>query len=235
MKRVLVITFMLSCILAIMGCSNSNTEITDNNANSFKLGELAEVGDREQISNKIPQWVSDVSWNKPLYAVSSSDIERYDTYAIENFPRYDDDFWTQEQSDTVYLGQGIELFPLGDEPDAQLCRLIYYPVILNGVIVGGFEVYEILEEQYISFQASPLLVNELNAMMDLTSEETPLILGYNNGNTIGIIGDTYYVLDIDHVYHREVEADKIPAIEFNTCVNVMEVLSADRTLKVDTY
>ena len=76
-------------------------------------------------------------------------------------------------------------------------------------------------------QASPLLANELNLMMDLTSEETPLILGCNNNNTIGIIGDTCYILDIDHMFHEDVSLDKIPAIEFSTCVNAMEVLCTE--------
>ena len=65
------------------------------------------------------------------------------------------------------------MFALDDA--AQNNRIIYYPVILNGVIVGGYQVYEQLENQKISMQASPLLANELNLMMDLTSEETPLI------------------------------------------------------------
>ena len=49
------------------------------------------------------------------------------------FPNYCDGDWTQEQSDTVYLGQGIEMFALDDE--TPINRIIYYPVILNGVIV----------------------------------------------------------------------------------------------------
>ncbi len=161
--------------------------------------------------------MSDADWNKPLYAASSSDIERFDVYAQENFPNYCDAYWTQEQSDAVYLGQGIEMFALGDE--TQINRIIYYPVILNGVIVDGYQVCEQLENQELTIQASPHLVNELNAMIDLTSEETPLILGFNNNNTIGIVGDTYYVLDIDHMEHKEVATDKIPAIEFDTCVS----------------
>ena len=77
------------------------------------------------------------------------------------------------ESDAIYLGQGIEMFALDDT--AQNNRIIYYPVILNGVIVGGYQVCEQLDNQKISMQASPLLANELNLMMDLTSEETPLI------------------------------------------------------------
>lgn len=224
---------MLSCILAIEGCSNSNTAITNNITNSFTLGELTEARDREQIGNQIPQWVSDVSWNKPFYVATSSNIERFDTYAKENFPNYCDAYWTQEQSDAVYLGQGIEMFVLGDE--TQINRIIYYPVILNGVIVGGYQVCEQFENQEITMQASPQLVNELNVMKDLASEEIPLILGFNNDNTIGIIGDTYYVLDIDHMEHKEVVADKIPAIDFNTCVNVMEVLCSERIANVNDW
>lgn len=233
MRRVLVLPFLLSCILVIGGCSGSNTGTTNNAATSFTPGELTEAGDREQIGNQIPQWVSEVSWDKPLYAVSSPDIGRFDAYAQENFPNYCDAYWTQEQSDAVYLGQGIEMFAPGGE--TQINRIIYYPVILNGVIVDGYQVCEQLGNQEISMQASPHIVNKLNVLMDLASEETPLILGFNNDNTIGIIGDTYYVLDIDHMYHKEVAADKIPAIEPDTCVNAMEVLCAERTANVDDW
>ncbi len=35
--------------------------------------------------------------------------------------------------------------------------------------------------------------------------------------------------------HKEVATDKIPAIEFDTCVNAMEVLCAERTANVDDW
>lgn len=233
MKRVLVLVFMLSCVLVIAGCSNSNTETTNRTDISFTAGELTEVGDREKIGNQIPQWVSDVYWKTPFYVVSSLDIERFNACAQKDFPNYCDAAWTQEQSDAVYLGQGIEMFVLDDA--IQTNRIVYYPIILNGVIVDGYQVCEQLENQEITIQGSPHLVNQLNAMMELTSEETPLILGFNHDNTIGIIGDTYYVLDIDHMYHKEVAADKIPAIEWNACVNAMEVLCAQRTANVSDW
>lgn len=83
-------------------------------SHSLTLGELKESEDRELIGNQIPQWVSDADWNKPLYAVSSSNIGHFDAYALENFPDYYDDGWTQKQSDAIYLGQGIEMFALDD-------------------------------------------------------------------------------------------------------------------------
>ena len=225
----------LAVVLALtaVGCSQ-NGELGEqlHSASLLTLGELTEIGDREKIGNQIPEWVSEADWNKSFYVVSSSDIERFDAYAQENFPNYCDGDWTQEQSDSVYLGQGIEMFALDDE--TPINRIIYYPVILNGVIVDGYQVCE-LENQEITMQGSPYLVNELNVMIDLTSEETPLILGFNNNNTIGIIGDTYYVLDIDHMYHKEVAVNKIPAIEFSTCVNAMEVLCAERIANVDDW
>lgn len=216
------------CVLLITGCRDSKSM---SESYSLTLGELKESEDRELIGNQIPQWVSDANWNKPLYVVSSSNIEHFDDFALENFPDYYDDGWTQKQSDTVYLGQGIEMFTLDDA--TQINRIIYYPVILNGVIVGGYQVCEQLENQEISMQASPLLANELNLMMDLTSEETPLILGYNNDNTIGIIGDTCYILDIDHMFHKNVSLDKIPVIDFSTCVNAMKVLCTERTANIE--
>ncbi|MBD5503914.1 MAG: hypothetical protein HDR09_09280 [Lachnospiraceae bacterium] len=226
-KRIALIMVTVS-VLLMAGCGDSKIM---SESYSLTLGELKELEDRELIGNQIPQWVSDADWNKPLYVVSSSNIEHFDAYALENFPDYYDDGWTQKQSDTVYLGQGIEMFALDDA--TQINRIIYYPVILNGVIVGGYQVCEQLENQEISVQASPLLANELNLMMDLTSEETPLILGYNNNNTIGIIGDTCYVLDIDHVFHKNVSLDKISVIEYSNSVNAMEVLCTERTANME--
>ncbi len=54
-------------------------------------------------------------------------------------------------------------------------------------------------------------------------------------NTIGIIGDTYYILDIDHYGHKEVLAEKIPVMETDTCINAVEVLCAERTADVDDW
>ena len=233
MKKYIAITLAVVLALAAVGCSqNGEPGEQLHSANLLTLGELTEIGDREKIGNQIPEWVSEADWNKSFYVVSSSDIERFDAYAQENFPNYCDGDWTQEQSDAVYLGQGIEMFTLDDE--TPINRIIYYPVILNGVIVDGYQVCE-LENQEITMQGSPYLVNELNVMIDLTSEETPLILGFNNNNTIGIIGDTYYVLDIDHMYHKEVAVNKIPVIEFSACVNAMEVLCAERIANVDDW
>ena len=233
MKKCTAIILAVVLALTAVGCSQ-NGELGEqlHSASLLTLGELTEIGDREKIGNQIPEWVSEADWNKSFYVVSSSDIERFDAYAQENFPNYCDGDWTQEQSDSVYLGQGIEMFALDDE--TPINRIIYYPVILNGVIVDGYQVCE-LENQEITMQGSPYLVNELNVMIDLTSEETPLILGFNNNNTIGIIGDTYYVLDIDHMYHKEVAVNTIPAIEFSTCVNAMEVLCAERIANVDDW
>ena len=233
MKRLLSFMVLLTIILTTVGCSGENREITNTPANSLSLGKLEVSGDKERIGNQIPQWVSNADWNKSLYAVSSSDIEDFDTYAQSKFPSYCDTGWTQEQSDSVYLGQGIELFALDDI--APVNRTIYYPVILNGVIVGGYQVIEQLDCKQFTMQASPFLADELNVIMELTSKDTPLMLGYNNDNMIGIIGDTYYVLDIDHMEHKEVAVDKIPVIEFNTCINVMEVLCAERTANVDDW
>ena len=233
MKRLISFIIVLISVLTIVGCSGENREITNTPANSLSFGKLELSGDKERIGNQIPQWVSNADWNKSLYAVSSSDVEDFNSYARSNFPSYCDAGWTQAQSDSVYLGQGIELFVLDDiTPDD---RIIYYPVILNGVIVGGYRVIEQLDSQQFTMQASPFLADELNIIMELTSKDTPLMLGYNNDNLIGIIGDTYYVLDIDHMDHKEIAVDKIPVIESDTCINVMEVLCAERTANVDDW
>ena len=99
--------------------------------------------EREAIGNQIPQWVSDADWDKAFYVVTSSDIDKFDAFAKEDFPTICDPGWTQEQSDAVYLGQGIEMFEL--DSGKQLNRFVYYPVIMNGVIVSGYQVYEDLD------------------------------------------------------------------------------------------
>lgn len=191
--------------------------------------------DVEEIGNHIPQWVMDVDWDTPMYVISSPDTEKFDNYAKENFPNFCDWGWTQEQSDAVYLGKGIEIINL--DGGTRESGAVYYPIILNGVIVSVYEVYENIDGQELHMQAAPYFVNELNALMGMTSTDTPLILGYNNDNLIGIIGDTYYILDIDHMDHKQVDADKIPVIENGsyTVVNVIESLCAERIANVDDW
>ena len=71
----------------------------------------------------------------------------------------------------------------------------YYPIILNGAIVSIYEMFEDIDSQKLHFQAAPYFVNELNALMNITSAENPLILGYTNNNLIGIIGN-YTVVNV---------------------------------------
>lgn len=210
-------------------------EMTKESTELLTLGELAEMQDVEEIGNQIPQWVMGADWDTPMYVMSSTDTEKFDSYAKENFPNFCDWGWTQEQSDEVYLGQGIEIINL--DGGMRESGAVYYPVILNGVIVSVYEVYENIDSQEIHFQAAPYFVNELNALMSVTSTDIPLILGYNNDNLIGIIGDIFYILDIDHMDHKQVDADRIPAIEIesHTVVNAMESLCAERAANVDDW
>ena len=86
-------------------------------------------------------------------------------------------------------------------------------------------------------QGGPIIVNELNALMALTSENTPLLLGYNNGNLIGIIGNSYYVLDIDHMDKREIVVEEIPPIEIDNynIINAMKALCTERIAQIDDW
>lgn len=125
------------------------------------------------------------------------------------------------------------MFQLDNE--RQINRTVYYPVILNGVIVSGYQVYEQLGKNEIGSQVSPFLVNQFNDIMALTDENTPLILGFHNDNVIGIVGDTYYVLDIDHMGHKQIETDKIPAITIDVCINAMETFCNERNVTVEEW
>lgn len=215
--------------------TDNNSETTKEPTEQLTFGELPEVQDEAQISNQIPQWVMDVDWDAPMYVMSSPDIEKFDNFAKENFPNFCDWGWTQEQSDAVYLGHGIQIINL--DGGMREFRAVYYPVILNGVIVSVCEVFEDIDSQELHFQSTPHFVNELNVLMSMTSADTPLILGYNNDNMIGIIGDVYYILDTDHMYHKQVDVEEIPAIvnDSHTVVNVMESLCAERTANVDDW
>lgn len=213
-------------IFSLVSCK-SNT--------SLERGEIQIDPHRERIVNTIPQWVAESDLNCPLFVLSSPDIEAFNEYAQKNFPNYCEPYWTQEQSDTVYLGQGIELFQLDN--NTQINHIIFYPIILNGVIVAGYEVYELLDSHDMGMQSVLFINNELNAIMSMTSEDAPLTLGYNNGNIIGIIGDTYYVLDTDHMDGREIDAREIPSIEMGNyaIVNAMEPFCTERTARVDDW
>lgn len=221
-----------------VGISSEQTDVPDvvpETAKQYAEQRYDNIWDVEEIGNHIPQWVMDVDWDTPMYVMSSPDTEKFDSYAKENFPNFCDWGWTQEQSDAVYLGQGMEIINL--DGGTREFGAVYYPIILNGVIVSVYEVYENIDSQELHMQAAPYFVNELNALMSMTSTDTPLILGYNNDNLIGIIGDTYYILDADHMDHKQVDADKIPAIENGsyTVVNVIESLCAERTANVGDW
>ena len=195
LAALLVITFSLA------GCNNKE----DNNIPSLTLCELPE-SQEEEIGNQIPQWVCDADRALPLNVMTSTDFDIYNDYVRSIFPSYYDYGWTQEQSDKVYLGQGIAMYHLDDAVPEN--RVVYYPVILNGVVVSGLQVYEDLDSHDLGWQAGPHLANPLNALiqqMAMFDTETTLLLGYNN-NTIGIIGtfggsnvgtiwNNYYILD----------------------------------------
>ena len=82
-----------ACILLITGCGVSKIM---SESHSLTLGELKESEDSELIGNQIPQWVSDADWNKPLYAVSTSNIEHFDTMDFRETGDYTDYVFTAE-------------------------------------------------------------------------------------------------------------------------------------------
>ena len=249
LNKVSITAVLVFLVMALAACSQQeipdasflenpleiSSETTKESAELLSLGQLAEIQDIEEIGNQIPQWVMDADWDTQMYVMSSQDIEKFDNYVKENFPVFCDWGWTQEQSNAVYVGQGIEIINL--DGGMRESRAVYYPIILKGVIVSIYEVFEDIDSQELHFQAAPYFVNELNVLMSMTSADTPLILGYNNDNLIGIIGDTYYLLDVDHMYHKQVDVDEIPAIENDryTVVNVMESLCTERTADVEDW
>lgn len=231
--------------LKVIKESGSGTGITvaaDGSDTSMTLCELPESTE-EEIGNQIPQWVSDENRKLPMNVMTSADLEDFDDYAKKIFPSFYDDGWTKEQSGQVYLGQGIEMYCL--DGSEQELRSVYYPIILNGVVVSVLDVYEDLDSRGLSWQAGPQLANQFNALIQEMASydtETALLLGYNRNNVIGIIGSfngsdigtvwkNYYILDIDHVEHKEVDTKRIPMKEATKgiVVDAMEPLCTERS------
>lgn len=233
----LIIVVSLAFTIFLTGCKKD-----DSSDDLWTLCELPEI-QNEEIGNQIPQWVSESGWELPMYVMTSAEHEAFDDYAKTIFPSYYDDGWTKEQRDSVYLGQGIEMYQL--DKAAQELRIFYYPVILNGVVVSGLIVYEDLNSHEMGWQGDPQLMNPLNALIQQMAQfntETTLLLGYNNNNAIAIIGkyngsDTgtvwndYYILDIDHVENKEVDTKAIPIkdVTGGIVVDAMEPLCTERT------
>ena len=106
---------------------------------------------------------------------------------------------------------------------------------MNGVIVSGYQVFETLDNREMGSQMPPFLVNQLNQLMELTTENDTLILGVNRDNVIGIIGKDYYILDYDHLYKKTVAEDKIPVIRKDTVINAMNIFCGERTADVEDW
>ena len=115
MDRIAAITLCVMLVLVSVGCGRQNINLNNPDTKvSWHLCELQEDQEKESIGNAIPQWVMTNKDHTPLYVVTSSDIGRFNEFAKANFPAFCDRAWTQEQSDAVYLGNGIELFELDD-------------------------------------------------------------------------------------------------------------------------
>lgn len=239
-KRRLCSIICLGSIISIMLCSCRNV---DDNDTLMTLCVLP-IGQEEEVGNQIPQWVSDADQALPMYVMTSTDLEDFNDYAKKIFPSFYDDGWTKEQSDKVYLGQGIEMYHLDDS--ARELRAVNYPVILNGVVVSILEIYEDLHTHEMSWQAGPQLANQLNALIQEMASydtETTLLMGYNRNNVIGIIGSfngsdigtvwkNYYILGIDHVENKGVDTKLISMQEVTKgiVIDAMEPLCTERTV-----
>lgn len=214
-------------ILSMTACSNNDNKL---DKVRYKAKELPLI-EKDAIGNEIPKWVENENWNKKLFAVTSSEIIEFDEYITTNFPSYSDSAWTQEQSDSVYLGKGIKIYNL--DGNKAINDIVFYPVILNGIIVLGCEVAS--SDTEISIKYSPSLVNQLNALMELTSKEEPLVLGHNNNNTIAIIGDKCFILQPDNMLHKRVDLEIIPQIETYYYVNALNMFCTERTADVNDW
>lgn len=78
----------------------------------------------------------------------------------------------------------------------------YYPIVLNNTIVSMLMVYE---EDAFRWQLAPYFVNERNILRGGTSAQSPMYLGVNHHNIVGVVEDRHYVFEPDYVGHNEME------------------------------
>lgn len=231
-KRLL--TLIIMCVLILGGCGRFSMSESQNR---FTKSEISFPDDYEEIGNEIPLWVEEKdSVGSSFYAVTLEDKEDFDLYAKEVFKNLSDSEWTQEQSDNVYLGQGIYSIPFdGDRNKEHTATILHYPIILNDTIVSMMMIYQ--SEDEFDMQMSPLFANEFNMLRALTDADNPLYLGISNNNKLGIVKNDYYILDINHVEYKEPKLSNV-SLEGLTgikVVDVMEKLSDERTAQVDDW
>ena len=189
---------------------------------------------KEEIGNVIPDWVVETVNSEPLYVITEN-LKDFDDYAVSEFPDICDAYWTQEQSDAAYLGQGIRNFQLDDK---QLDIVsVDYPVILNGHVVSILTVYRIEGSDELHWQLGPNIANEWNSFIGKTDEASPILFGFNNNNGIVLQGGSYYVLAEDYVERKPVDTSTIPVINKAdySVVNVLEPLCTERTADVSEW
>lgn len=233
MKYLFRLAILLSLLIAITGCGTSTP------ASSFIVAELSYPEEYEKISNDIPRWVfANECDNTPLYVATAENMNDMMAYAIQEFPSLCDSHWTQEQSDDVYLGQGIQCYVLDDsEVHYSITTVTYFPIIYNGTIISMMMVYETSDKGGFAIQLAPYFVNEINILAKMTSENTPLYIGLNQGNIIGIIENTVYLLQPDYGTWREINTE---IINLNKLTNVKvvsakDVLTDERTADVSDW
>ena len=232
-----VLALLLLSALAACGSAQNAADVIEPVSpapSKYRLAEIAADPEHEPISNTIPDWVGTAKDERPLYVLNTLDISDFDRFALEDFPTSSDPEWTQEQSDRVYLGQGIPMYWMGGtEPEAQQ---VCYPILLDGTIVSCLKVHRFSSGE-LGAQLAPYFVNEWNALRGLTSAETPMILGVNNANVIAVIGTEYYVLDIDHVYFQQPDPTRIPEFPIGTdsAINAAEPLCTERRANVSDW
>lgn len=167
------------------------------------------------ITNTIPDWVMNETSVNELYSINSIDL-LVDIVASDEFKDNLGSKWTKEQKDEAYLGQGIKCFNLDDDR-----VFYYYPIIINGNVVGLLELEETKSAEYFASFTTEF-VNGLNEIASKTSENNPLILIRYQNNICGIVDDTVYAendLDINTL--------DVPEITRSTILNVLEKLQLD--------
>lgn len=202
---------------------------------NFTKRDLVSYSGKEEIGNVISEWVTESERDiTPFYVVTGSG-EQFDQFAIEEFPDICDAYWTQEQSDAVYLGHAMELFSLDGQENGN--KTAFYPVILNGTIVSVLVVYLDANTMILGWQMDPNKASRLNVLKAYTSPDAPVRIGYNRNNLIAVTGGDYDLLQSDFMLNEEVDVSLIPPVNMDnySVVDVMESLCSTRTADVSDW
>lgn len=233
MKKRLRVILVITLCFSMVSCGKGKISSDNSDAETeFYRKDFVSDSTKEEIGNVIPEWVTESERDMtPFYVVTGIDEQ----FAMEEFPKICDAYWTQEQSDAVFLGHGVAVFNLDGQENGN--KMVFYPVILNGTIVSVLVVYLETDTMTLGWQLDPNNVNLLNDLRAHTSPDVPARIGYNRNNLIAVCGSDYYLIQGDFMMNEEVDISLIPPADMNKYVvaDAMELFCGTRTADVSDW